>query len=92
MRAAYSSGVIGRVVGQGVGNVGERDHLDVGPVLGAEVALEPLPAQHHRAGAVAGGLQPVGDARGLRSETTKRILPSGSVTAWALVSEVWWVS
>ena len=26
------------------------------------------------------------------SEITNRILPSGSVTACALVSEVWWVS
>ena len=62
IRAAYSSGVMGVKCGSMSRYVGERDHLDDRAVLGAEVALEPLPAQHHRAGAVAGGLQPVGDA------------------------------
>ena len=46
-------------------------HLDRGAVRRVEVALEPLPAQHHRAGAVTGGLQPVGDTGALarRSRT-----------------------
>ena len=92
IRAAYSVGGdrVGEVRQHGRAASANVTTSTVGPSVAVEVALEPLPAQHHRAGAVAGGLQPVGDPGVALARRRSAASRRGRRRDWALVSEVWW--